>query len=236
MLLNREKVLFDKSLKKSGKSTDKQLTFVINRNGFMCQAIKKVLKQCSPDIDKLLGGKTRIIIAERKNSSIGSAIFAKSSFSKVDVQPKETQECGANCMTCKVMDLNKSVTLWKKNPVHKKTVKLDFRWDCKTECVTYLYVCKLCKENDSFYVGQTANSCQTRSSGHRGNFNPKTYTKSALSLHIYKDHPQHTDDKLNNFSLGIIKSTSAADLDRTEDYYVEHLHANLSLNRYKVTS
>ena len=134
------------------------------------------------------------------------------------------------------MDLNKSVTLWKNDAARKKTVKLDFRCDCKTECVTYLCVCKLCKDNDSFYVGQTANDCQTRASGHRGNFNPKTYTKSALSLHIYKDHPQHTDDKLKNFSLGIIKSTSAADLDRTEDFYVEHLHAKLSLNRYKVTS
>ena len=139
-------------------------------------------------------------------------------------------------MTCEMMDLKNTVTLWKKNPAHKRTVKLDFRLDCTTECVTYLYVCRLCKENDSFYVGQTANSCQTRANGHRGKFNPKTYTKSALSLHIYRDHPQHTGEKLKNFSLGVIKSTSAADLDRTEDYYVEYLHANLSLNRYKVTS
>ena len=74
MLLNREKILFDKKQKQSEKSTDKQLTFVINRNGFMCQEIKRILKQCNSDIDKLLGGKTRIIVAERKNSSIGSAV------------------------------------------------------------------------------------------------------------------------------------------------------------------
>ena len=75
-----------------------------------------------------------------------------------------------------------------------------------------------------------------RANGHRGKFNPKTFTKSALSLHIYKDHPEYTDSKLNNFSMGVIKSSSAADLDRVEDYYVEYLHAKLSLNRYKVVS
>ena len=236
LALNRDEILFGEK-KQTGSATDKQLTFLMNRNGFMCKEIKKVLKQCTPDIERLLGGKTRIIIAERKNSSIASTVFGKSSFSRLDIQPKDTQECnGSGCKSCDVMDLPNSVTLWKNNPAYKRTVKLDFRCNCSTECVTYLYVCKLCEQNDSFYVGQTANSCQMRANGHRGKFNAKTYTKSALSLHIYKDHPEYTDRKLNNFSMGVIKSSRAADLDRVEDFYVEHLHAKLSLNRYKVVS
>ena len=62
------------------------------------------------------------------------------------------------------------------------------------------------------------------------------YQKSALSYHIYNDHPQHISKKLSNYSMGIIKSVSADNLDRAEDYYVEHYDAKLSLNRYKVTS
>ena len=218
--------------------TDKQLTFMINRNGYMCKEIKRVIKECNPEIDRLLGTKTRIIIAERNNSSIGSEVFAKSSFSKAEDIIKDTQRCnnGNGCMTCDIMKLKKNVTLWKDNAAYKRTIKLDFKCDCLTECVIYLYVCNICKNNESFYVGQTQNCMQSRANGHRTGFNPITYTKSALSYHIYKDHPQFTSRKLRNYSVGVIKTTSATDLDKEEDYYNELLHAKLSLNRYKVTS
>ena len=47
---------------------------------------------------------------------------------------------------------------------------------------------------------------------------------------------QHISEKLSNYSMGVIKSVSAAKLDRAEDYHVERFNADLSLNRYKVTS
>ena len=151
---------------------------------------------------------------------------------------KETQKCESQygCKICCIMDLNKNVTLWKKHATYERTIKLDFKCDCVTECVIYLYVCKLCKNNESFYVGQTQNSAQQRANGHRGKFNPITYKKSALSYHIHNDHPQYATRKLRNYRLGIIKQTSAANLDKDEDYYNELLHAKLSLNRYKVTA
>ena len=61
------------------------------------------------------------------------------------------------------------------------------------------------------------------------------YKQSALSFHIFEDHPDHVAFKLNNFSLGIITSTSPQSLDRLEDFYVEWTDAELSLNRHKVT-
>ena len=64
----------------------------------------------------------------------------------------------------------------------------------------------------------------------------KLNTKSALSHHIYVDHPEHFHKKLLNFDLGVITSTAATNLDRKEDYYVELTKADLSLNRYKVVS
>ena len=114
-------------------------------------------------------------------------------------------------------------------------MKLDFRCDCLTECAIYIYVCNICVDNDSFYIGQTHNSCRSRANGHRACFTKKKYQKSALSHHIYKDHPQHIKEKLSNYRMGVIKSVSPANLDRAEDYYVEHFDAKLSLNRYKVT-
>ena len=134
------------------------------------------------------------------------------------------------------MKLEENVTLWKNNDTYKRTVKLDFRCDCTTECAIYLYVCNLCVDNDSFYVGQTTNSCQTRANGHRACFKERKFKKSALSWHIYNDHPQHVSKKLSNYSMGVIKSVNATNLDRAEDYHVERFNADLSLNRYKVTS
>ena len=133
------------------------------------------------------------------------------------------------------MKLGKEVTLWKNNEALQKKIKLDFSCDCTTERVIYIYVCDLCENNDNFYVGQSVNSCRDRANGHRGRFNKRDFKKSALSYHMYKDHPLDVHKKLSSYSLGVIKSTSPANLDRLEDYYVEHLDAKLSLNRYKVT-
>ena len=99
----------------------------------------------------------------------------------------------------------------------------------------YVFICKLCPKNDNFYVGQTTNTCRGRNNGHRGKFNVDSYKQSALSYHIFEDHPDHVALELKNFSLGIITSTSPQALDRLEDFYVEWTDAELSLNRYKVT-
>ena len=251
--LDRDIILAESENRRSQptSTTDKQLTFLINRNGHMCNEIKKVIRECNPDIDRLLGTKTRIIVAERRNLSIASTVFAKASFSRIDPPINETQKCkderkeedgiqvrkkrGRKCGVCDIMNLKQTVTLWKNNDTYKKTVKLDFSCTCATECVIYLYVCNICKDNDSFYVGQSQNSTRERANGHRAKFTPDMYTKSALSYHIYRDHPQFTSKKLTNYSLGVIKSTNAENLDKDEDYYNELLHAKLSLNRYKVT-
>ena len=151
---------------------------------------------------------------------------------------KENQKCSqserSRCRTCKIMKIPKKVTLWQDHP-NETVVNLDFRCDCLSEYIVYLFICKLCPKNKSFYVGQSVQTCRDRTNGHRGRFNLNTYTKSALSCHMFKDHPENFDNKLQNYDLGIIKSTSPLDLDRCEDYYIELTKAHLSLNRYKVT-
>lgn len=201
----------------------------------MCCKIKEILRNNSDDIDQLLG-KTRLLVAERKNGNIASAVFAKSAFSKGCATEKSNQKCEKkNCKLCEIVNVKKRVVLWENNEKYKKEIKLDYKCNCSTESVIYIYICNICENNKSFYVGQTVNSCQKRASGHRANFTEKNYKKSALSYHIYKDHPQCINKKLSNYRVGIIKQCSATNLDRTEDYYVECLKADLSLNRYKVT-
>ena len=72
----------------------------------------------------------------------------------------------------------------------RTTVKLDFKCNCITENCIYIYVCKLCKGNESFYVGQTTNTCRTRANGHHSADRAEDYyvklTNAALSLNRYK--------------------------------------------------
>ena len=235
--LDREKILNANTSQKT-EEKERQLIFTINHDHHMRKMIKKVLNENQDDINDLLGGDTRLIVAERRNQNIASSLFAKSAFSKEEIQMKENKKCSQSerprCKTCKLMKIPKTVTLWQDHP-NETVVNLDFRCDCLSDNIVYLFICKLCPKNKGFYVGQSIQTCRDRTNGHRGHFNLDTYTKSALSCHMFKDHPQNFDNKLQNYDLGIIKSTSPLDLDRCEDYYIELTKAHLSLNRYKVT-
>ena len=232
--LDREKILNQSTSQKPDKKEDKQLIFTINHDHHIRKKIKEILQENQEDINELLGGETRLIVAERRNTNIASALFAKSAFSSEERTMYDNQKCGTNCVSCRVMNIAKNVTLWKGHP-NECVVNLDYRCNCLSDNIVYLFICKLCPKNRSFYVGQSINTCKKRTSGHKGNFNLNYYKKSALSVHMFKDHPESFDNKLRNYELGIIKSASPLDLDRCEDYYLEYTKAHLSLNRYKVT-
>ena len=106
--INREEILSVTTSKKKEEET-KQLTFLMNRNGYMCKKIKEILKNSYQDIEQLLG-KIRLVVAERKNSNIASSVFAKSAFSKHDAILKPDQKCARkNCKTCEIMKLQKRI-------------------------------------------------------------------------------------------------------------------------------
>ena len=232
--LDRHKILSTDTEKKP-EENERQLIFTINHDNYMRKKIKEVLTKNQNDINDLLGGDTRLIVAERRNQNIASALFAKSAFSREQLKKNESQKCkGSRCQSCCLMNIGQKVTLWEDHP-NKVVVNLDFKCNCSSEFVIYLFICKLCPKKRSFYIGQSVNSCRERTNGHRGSFNLKFYAKSALSLHMFKDHPESFDYKLQNYDLGVIKSTSPLNLDRCEDYFLELTKAHLSLNRYKVT-
>ena len=232
--VDREKILSQCTSKRPDVKDENQLIFTINHDHHIRKQIKEILRENQHDINGLLGSDTRLIVAERRNTNIASTLFAKSAFSREERVMNENQKCGSNCTSCKVMKIDKTVVLWKDHP-NECVVNLDYRCNCLSNNIVYLFICQLCPKNRSFYVGQTINTCRKRSDGHKGRFNLKYYKESALSVHMFKDHPESFDNKLQNYELGIIKSASLLDLDRCEDYYLEYTKAHLSLNRYKVT-
>ena len=75
--------------------------------------------------------------------------------------------------------------------------------------------------------------------GHRDKFHVDKYDKSALAMHIFKDHPDFiantTHDGLFNYNVVILECVNAVNLRRRESYYIWATEANLRhLNRYKV--
>ena len=83
LLLDRNEILgTSRPIEDLSSQPNRQLTFVINRDDYMSKSIKKILDDNKYDIETLMGGPTRIIVAERRNSNIASMLFAKSSFSR----------------------------------------------------------------------------------------------------------------------------------------------------------
>jgi len=98
-----------------------------------------------------------------------------------------------------------------------------------------LFIYLLCRNNKEFYFGQSINSVQEQSNGHRNNFDEGTFKKSALAFHIWDAHREKFSDKLNNFTVGVVRSTLPQMLDRAEDFFVTKTDADLvGMNRYKV--
>ena len=86
-------------------------------------------------------------------ASFNSEVNSKSSFSRNALDVKETQECnrGNGCKYCEIMKLKKNVTLWKKDDAYRKTIKLDFRCDCLSDNIVYLFICKLGMNEQKIY-------------------------------------------------------------------------------------
>ena len=177
-------------------------------------------------------GKNRIIIAEKRNKNTASMLFQKAGFSKTNVLPKADQKCRQkNCKCCNLMTLGQKLVL------KETSLKLDYTLNCKNDNVIYAAKCKHCDINEGIYIGQTVNSMSKRMSGHRTCFDVKNdnYKKSALSFHIFEKHKEYFEQRLENYNIGVIRSSAPMKLDMLEDFYVRKTKAETrGLNRYKV--
>ena len=60
--------------------------------------------------------------------------------------------------------------------------------------------------------------------------------QSALSIHIFEKHKEYFEQRLENYNIGVIRSSAPMKLDILEDFYVTKTKAesHRGLNRYKV--
>ncbi len=203
------------------------LTFVVNYDPDLKMELKSFFADHQSDIKELIGD-CRLVIAEKRHSNISSLLFNKRGFSRKTLVVNESQRCpSSRCKTRSTMNLEKQVK------INGKDIKLDFRYDCASESVVYLATCIHC---DDFYFGQTVNTLMSRCNGHRDKFKLVNEDKSALSHHIYENHLEKFDLKLENFNFGVVKKVCPRQLDRVEDYYIYCTDADTKgLNRYLVT-
>jgi hypothetical protein len=128
------------------------------------------------------------------------------------------------------MDIERTVV------INGMRIQLDYSLDCGTEFAIYLHLCEHCDHprRDGLHLGQSVNCVRTRANGHRAAPTESLYKKSALAYHIWDKHREHFHQKLDNFRVGVIKSSSPGDLDRAEDFFVVATEADIKgLNRHK---
>ena len=206
------------------------LVFVTKYNANI-QNVKAIINEFKTEFDRLVGD-TDIIVACRRNANTSGLLFNKHGFSQRPIATTATnQRCGStNCMMCPIM-FNALHPI--KLNQYNLTIKFNNSLTCKSEDVIYIAQCTKCND---FYFGRTMNEARIRFNGHRSKFNTKAYKSSALSLHIYQDHPELVSSGLKNFQIGLIEQPSTSDLDRREDFYIWKTNSSINhLNRYKVS-
>ena len=139
---------------------------------------------------------------------------------------------GNNCKSCKLEF--PTIAPLQITPEFKLTHTKSL--NCKSECLIYAALCKICGD---FYFGKTINEDHTRMNGHRDKFCPDKFDKSALAMHLYRDHPGNVGNTpregLSNFNIVLLESVNAVALKRRESFYIWSTNADTNhLNRYKV--
>ena len=190
-------------------------------------AIKKFVYACMDDI-KVLTGANRVIFAQKRNRNTAALLFNKFGFAQNTVS-LPNQKCGiVNCDSC-ILKSNNNIPVTLKNGFKIFPCKSA---DCKSSSVIYAGICSNCSD---FYFGQTMTEEHVRMNGHRGCFSLDKFDKSALSMHIYTDHPDKVEVGLNNYNIIILESTNAINLNRRESFFIWSTEADIRhLNRYKV--
>ena len=75
--------------------------------------------------------------------------------------------------------------------------------------------------NNDVYFGITMNEEHTRMAGHCSNFIVDDHAKSALSMHVYSDHPELVGPSEGyNYNVIILKQSNAINLRHNELYYI----------------
>ena len=188
---------------------------------------KKLVRSLGNELHQLIGD-TRIMFAMKKGSSLGNMVVRNKQLSIVHPDG-DSQRCnGRGCLQCPLSN-NKS-----KIVINDQVVRVPRNLNCRSKNIIYLWLCKLCEEEEA-YFGRTTQKCQSRTSGHRGCFSGEEgkWEESALSMHAKDVHQMQFS--LDIFTISIVKKVSPQQLRREEFKFIDKYRTiPLGLNRYKV--
>ena len=164
----------------------------------------------------------------KKGSSLGNK-FVQNKHLSIVHSDGDSQRCnGRGCLQCPLSN-NKS-----KIVINDQVVRVPRNLNCRSKNIIYLWLCKLCKEEEA-YFGRTTQKCQSRTSGHRGCFigEEGKWEESALTMHAKDVHQMQFS--LDIFTISIVKKVSPQQLRREEFKFIDKYRTiSLGLNRYKV--
>ena len=186
---------------------------------------KAILKDSAADIQQLIGD-TKIVMAVKKNPSLGNQFIQNKSLSEEKIQ-LENQRCNTtNCHQCPLVNTSNTT---KVNNIHIPTPKT---LNCKSRNILYLWQCQLCNEDDS-YIGRTIQESHKRTNTHRGCFaDGNKWEGSALSMHAKEKHGENVS--LNNFKISLVKKCSPQRIRREEFKLIDRYKTRTrGMNRYK---
>ena len=186
---------------------------------------KNIVKDAASDLQHLIGD-TKIVMAVKKNPSIGNKVLQNKTLSTEQINLLN-QKCNArNCQQCPLVNASNQTI------VNNARIPSAKSLNCKSRNLIYLWQCKLCRENNS-YFGRTIQKVHERTNQHRGCFtDPTKWELSALSMHARSTHGENFN--LNNFRISLIKKCSPQRIRRLEFKYIDKYRTRTcGINRYK---
>ena len=185
---------------------------------------RKILRDSEEDLKSIIG-KTKIIVAVKKNPSIGNTVVRNKNLSTTEHQ-LVSQKCGAsNCRQCPLVNTDPQIF------VNNMKLKPGKDLNCKSRNVIYLWQCNNCEEENS-YFGRTIQKAHDRTNTHRRCFSEDKWEDSALSMHARTKHEELFD--LQNFKITLVKKCSPQTIRREEFKVIDKYRTKIrGINRYK---
>ena len=185
---------------------------------------KQILRDAETDLKAIIG-ETKIIMAVKKNPSIGNSIVKNKALTS-DHPQLENQKCGAtNCLQCPLVNTTNNISI---NNIKVKPSKY---LNCKSRNVLYLWQCLLCQKENG-YFGRTIQKSHERTNTHRRCFSEEKWEDSALSMHARTVHGENFS--LSNFRITLVKKCSPQVIRREEFKHIDKYRTRVQgINRYK---
>ena len=196
--------------------------------------LRKLLHNLSEDL-KIVTGDENIkpILANKRGRNLGDQVTRNKDF--IDVafttrtRPYNQKWKTRGCKTCSLLS-DTFIPVKTNSYTHVVPENLT----CKSKNVIYFAQCKLCRNSQGSYTGQTQQPLHKRINNHRWDFINQP-SKSALAYHSTEQHGGTLN--LNDFMFSILHQSQPTNLNRLENLYMEKFRCRtLGLNRCNIVA